>query len=813
LPLRFGSLGPSTTESLLIKTKRRLSLLIGQGLRTSNDRGSSSRRVLLDSFGRGCASLGLSSILILTFFVTSRLNAQSSDFTIVVLPDTQYYSESYPQILNSQMQWILNNTSKLNIQMVLGLGDIVNAGGTIAQWNNADAAYQLLDSAHIPYFAAIGNHDYDANNPASRTPATKNFNTYFGPSRYSSSGYWKGSYPSGSNENFFGVVTINAQPYLVLALEFYPRDTSLSWAAQVIQNNPDKQVIVITHSYEYFDNTRVSACNSFNAQYYGLGNDNDGDAMWAKLIRQYPNITLVLSGHEVRGAGQDAVGHRMDEGINGNLVNQILSNYQNMTNGGNGYLRIMTFHPSSDTIDVVTYSPYLNGYLTDSANQFTIPWHSWTGTGNGSISGVVKDISSCSGLPATITSAAGSTVANSSGVYAFNSLMPGPYDLTSVYSGYTSVSRSIQVASALTASGKLFLGKGSGVVAGTISDTSGATLTGATIQMIGSASASSSDETITTDNSGKYNSGSIPAGTYQINVSASGYNSVSSTVTVATGSTATKNFTLTPSSTPDSSPPSITSISPNSGPTSGGTTIKILGSNFAAGASVVIGNTAATVSALTASSITAITPAGTAGSASVSVTNPNGAGTATLTGGFTYVSPSSSGTVSGQVTKDDTTVTLSGATVRYNDASATTTSSGAFSLNNVPAGKVSFTASASGYKSSTKSVSVTAGTTTKLNFALQPACSISTVNPSVTICLPTANSTVLTPVHIIAKATDSHSVSNLQVWVDGLKRTTVSGGSLNAYVSMTTGATHRVTVQALDSIGQVFKKTVYVTVH
>ena len=77
----------------------------------------------------------------------------------------------------------------------------------------------------------------------------------------------------------------------------------------------------------------------------------------------------------------------MDLGVHGNLVNQILSNYQNVTNGGNGYLRIMRFHPSSDTIDVSTYSPYLNSFLTDPTNQFTIPWHSWTGTGNGSSGG------------------------------------------------------------------------------------------------------------------------------------------------------------------------------------------------------------------------------------------------------------------------------------------------------------------------------------------------------------------------------------------------------------------------------------------
>ncbi len=62
------------------------------------------------------------------------VNAQNEDFSVVLLPDTQYYSESFPSILNSQMQWIVNNAASLNIQMVLGLGDIVNNGGSTTQW-------------------------------------------------------------------------------------------------------------------------------------------------------------------------------------------------------------------------------------------------------------------------------------------------------------------------------------------------------------------------------------------------------------------------------------------------------------------------------------------------------------------------------------------------------------------------------------------------------------------------------------------------------------------------------------------------------
>jgi PKD repeat protein len=81
--------------------------------------------------------------------------------------------------------------------------------------------------------------------------------------------------------------------------------------------------------------------------------------------------------------------------------------------------------------------------------------------------------------------------------------------------------------------------------------------------------------------------------------------------------------------------PTITGISPASGPASGGTVVNITGTNFAGTTSVTIGGTAATnVSVISTSSITAITPAHTAGTVNVVITTPNG--TATGTGAYTY---------------------------------------------------------------------------------------------------------------------------------------------------------------------------------
>ena len=88
-------------------------------------------------------------------------------------------------------------------------------------------------------------------------------------------------------------------------------------------------------------------------------------------------------------------------------------------------------------------------------------------------------------------------------------------------------------------------------------------------------------------------------------------------------------------------PPTVASVSPASGPTTGGTSITITGTNFAAGASVTLGGTVATNVVVTNSTtITATTPAHAAGVVDVGVTNTNGQ-SAGKSNAFTYTTASS----------------------------------------------------------------------------------------------------------------------------------------------------------------------------
>ncbi|MFC8240564.1 IPT/TIG domain-containing protein [Streptomyces chartreusis] len=81
--------------------------------------------------------------------------------------------------------------------------------------------------------------------------------------------------------------------------------------------------------------------------------------------------------------------------------------------------------------------------------------------------------------------------------------------------------------------------------------------------------------------------------------------------------------------------PTVGTVEPDSGPTSGGTGVTITGTNLGSTESVTFGGTAAPFSVVNSTTVSAVTPPGAAGAVDVVVTNP--AGSVTATGAFTYV--------------------------------------------------------------------------------------------------------------------------------------------------------------------------------
>ena len=93
--------------------------------------------------------------------------AQAEEFAVIVLPDTQNYSLSYPYIFQAQTDWIVRERVNSNIVFVTHMGDITqNGDANESEWRNAtNALYRLEDplttslTYGIPYGLGVGNHD------------------------------------------------------------------------------------------------------------------------------------------------------------------------------------------------------------------------------------------------------------------------------------------------------------------------------------------------------------------------------------------------------------------------------------------------------------------------------------------------------------------------------------------------------------------------------------------------------------------------------------------------------------------------------
>ena len=311
----------------------------------------------------------------------SELNEQESarPYAIVALPDTQYYAAKYPAIFQAQTNWIVEQRRALNIAFVVHEGDLVDADEP-AQWNVASESMDILADGHVPYVVSMGNHDY-AQGP-SGWPSVRStlIDQYFPVSRFSGHSWFRGTFDPAHIENNYAVLRVphTEMRWLVVSLEFGPRDEVLAWADAVLKAHAHLPAIVVTHAYLYEDGTRYDDLGrpgqKWNPHRYPIANQpgavNDGEEIWQKLVATNPNVKLVLCGH-VLGRGTARLTSTRPDGT---IVHQILANYQMLAQGGGGYLRLLTFLPEERLIHVSTYSPYARLAKLDPENDFDLPY-------------------------------------------------------------------------------------------------------------------------------------------------------------------------------------------------------------------------------------------------------------------------------------------------------------------------------------------------------------------------------------------------------------------------------------------------------
>lgn len=301
--------------------------------------------------------IGLLGLLTVLFSgLVSISNAQK--FTLPVFPDTQTEVTGRHDMYYSRFDWLIKNKDSLNIPMVLHVGDVVNFDN-YGHWEAASIGFDKLDAHHIPYAIALGNHDTEAVGFLSGSAAPGNvnqnlrktykFNSYFPVSRFK---YQRGRYEEGKSDNAYYTFRVGDTNWLVVVLEFCPRMGPINWAGDIIKEYFNYNVIILTHYY-------LTPRGQIGERNAGYG-DFSPKTIFDRLVKKYPNIRFVLSGHVMSSA------LKIDEGEAGNKVYQILQNYQNEDFGG-GYIRLLDFDLDKGTLSASMYSPFYNKTKEDSS--------------------------------------------------------------------------------------------------------------------------------------------------------------------------------------------------------------------------------------------------------------------------------------------------------------------------------------------------------------------------------------------------------------------------------------------------------------
>jgi hypothetical protein len=236
----------------------------------------------------------------------------------------------------------------------------------------------------------------------------------------------------------------------------------------------------------------------------------------------------------------------MDLGLNGNLVNQVLSDYQSDALGGGGYLRIMRISLSLNRVSVTSYSPYLDSFKTDDHNQFTVPYHNpGVSTAPGMLSGKAKSAIDCSpAAGVTVAYSGGSAVSDANGNFSIPASARKSLAITAGKTGWLSDARtgtSTLNAATEPSPTKVFIST-AGQIAGHVLNSLGTPVGGATITLTGGKLRLS--KTVTADGAGAFSSSWISVGSYTVTVSAPGFAGMSATATVNTGLVTRLDITL-----------------------------------------------------------------------------------------------------------------------------------------------------------------------------------------------------------------------------------------------------------------------------
>lgn len=267
------------------------------------------------------------------------------DFTLGWESDTQYYNEEFYDHQLAIHEYLLEQREAIDLQYVFHTGDIVDERDQGYQWENADAAYRMLDEARLPYGVLAGNHDV-----GNFEDDYGSYGRYFGEARYASNPWYAESYED--NRGHVDLFTAGGIDFVVVSMSWEPGDAEIAWMNEALARHPERVGIINLH--EYLLTTG------------GLG--PVPQRVQDEVVATNPNVSMVMSGHYHDAYTRFDSFDDDGDGVDDRTVTQMLFDYQGLPEGGLGYLRLLQFDNEGAQMRVRTYSPSLQDYDAEDAS-------------------------------------------------------------------------------------------------------------------------------------------------------------------------------------------------------------------------------------------------------------------------------------------------------------------------------------------------------------------------------------------------------------------------------------------------------------
>eukprot|EP00929_Paragymnodinium_shiwhaense_P064687 TRINITY_DN3243_c0_g1_i4.p1 TRINITY_DN3243_c0_g1~~TRINITY_DN3243_c0_g1_i4.p1 ORF type:complete len:379 (-),score=47.45 TRINITY_DN3243_c0_g1_i4:388-1524(-) len=278
--------------------------------------------------------------------------ADDGNFTIVFIPDTQFYvmdtgwSGAYQWEWMAQAQWIAEQQQALNIKAVIHVGDLVEKADRPHEWKNFFVGWEKIEATGVAWSLVPGNHDLKDMRSPWAADRWDQYNAAVAPA-FQRNPHLHSNFPEGSYENSVVVFEASGIEFMVLGLELGPTKETMEWAENQLLQNPQKNAIINIH----FVRWQLHAASDVSE--------------WAK---QFRNVFLIHQGHDCAREWHNTILNDWGEPIL-----EVLTDYQC---SGDGHLRYYTFRLNSGEVDAFTYSPSLQCYERDQNSQFTFGFQS-----------------------------------------------------------------------------------------------------------------------------------------------------------------------------------------------------------------------------------------------------------------------------------------------------------------------------------------------------------------------------------------------------------------------------------------------------